>query len=344
MTILQPMILGTGQAGKALASACQILSGTSRWKGQLTTPLFLERGTPLNRSALSKLSQHEPLLLLANPQGLHAKSLLEALKGDVRYLCVEKPAAVRIEELLELEQIAQPVGVFHGYRQLWGAQKLREFVAQGKFGEVFAADVRYWQSSAAQRAISKDPATISWKNDPSLLGPYDAYLDLGCHAVDLVQHILGETPNKWNAQLSYVNAEAKHRDTQAYLDTLSAKGTSIHISVSKTIHGFGNELEIIVAGTKGSGRWRFQDPDHLILGEGTTQTTLYRPKSETEASEFPPGHGLGWLEGYIATLNGYLTWMKQGRKPEPLPGLAEHLAAIRALLTANIHISQPSRL
>ena len=331
MTIFQPMILGSGQAGKAIASACRLLSGTRRWQDKLAQAMFLDRQTPLNRASLAQYTSCEPLLMLANPQGLHASSMLEALSGGIKHICIEKPAAVRLEELPKLEAIAEPIAVFHGYRQLWGVRQLQKLIVDGRLGDIFMLEVRYWQSSAAQRAINKSAAIPSWKNDPNLLGPHDTYLDLGCHAVDLAQYLLSEPSLKWQTQLHFVNAEAAHRDTHALLDSQSKNGASVRLCVSKTMHGFGNELELTVAGSMGTAIWRFQNPDHLIIGHGSTQTIHYRSKNEPEVSEFPPGHGLGWLEGYVATIEGYLSWVKQGLKPPQLPSLQEHLTAIRGL-------------
>lgn len=273
------------------------------------------------------------LLCIANPPGLHTQALLQGTANQFDLILVEKPACVSMEDVSLLKKIQTPVAVCHVYRQTWGIQTLKQMIDAKEFGEIVAIEGRYWQSSAAQRAIGEIPHG-GWKNDPRLCGKFDALLDVGTHWVDAALFLTGEKPVTTSCWLSYANAETPHRDTHVQLSMTCQSGIRIQSSISKIIHGATNHFEINVLGTKGTATWTFLNPDQIILGRGSSTQTICR-KQTNIGSHQPPFHGLGWLEGYVEILHQLFISHKNNTKPT-YPTLPEHLDVLETLLSATI--------
>ncbi|MBN8554936.1 MAG: Gfo/Idh/MocA family oxidoreductase [Deltaproteobacteria bacterium] len=270
-----------------------------------------------------------PILLIANPPGLHSIYIEEAARSGFKAVVVEKPSCVRHEEISVLEKVKIPVAVCHIYRQMWGPQTLKAMIDSGEMGEIISIEGRYWQSSTAQRALTGEK-TKSWKNDPQLSGEYDALLDVGTHWVDVATFLIGEMPRNGSVWLSYANAEAAHRDSHVHLNLEFSKGRRVMSSISKTFHGATNHFEINVIGTLKSATWTFLDPDEIWIGQGNQKSTLTR-KSTILGSCQPVFHGMGWLEGYIEIF--YQLFKELSDEPfTAYPNLRDNLAMLKSLM------------
>ena len=326
---IQPFLVGSGNAGLAMAK-CLAMIPLIDSSLEILPVKKVGRGEPLPKPSSGDT---ESILLLANPHGLHAQYLCDGAADGFKTMITEKPACVLLDDLDRLERLTATVKVCHGYRQMWGPQTLKQMITAGELGEVVAIEGRYWQSSAAQNAASptKKP---SWKNDVMLSGNFDTFVDLGAHWVDLAFFLMGDTAQKTSGWLAYPNADAPHRDTHAHVTHVFADGRRALASLSKSFHGMGNHLELNVLGTLQSARWSFSNPDELRLGRGGDSRVL--PRHDTNlGSRQAPFHGLGWLEGYMEILHQTLLGIT-GRATAPVPTLAEHLLAMRALLAADI--------
>lgn len=324
---ITPYLIGSGNAGKAIQKSLAILA-IMHPEWELLPAVKLARDSRLD--ALRPDPQSS-ILFIANPHGLHAKCLLEGARAGFRYMATEKPACVSREEIRSLTGLAADVGVFHGYRQMWGPQAIREMIAEGELGAIFALEGRYWQSSAAQRALSP-AARRGWKDDRALNGPHDTLVDLGAHWVDLALFLAGERPTSSRAALWYVNAEAPHRDTHVHMTLEFPSRLRAQGSISKTVHGAGNHLELVVLGAAGSATWRFESPDEIVVGRGSRRTVIARTADEKRGASQAPFHGLGWLEGYMDVTSRMIRRLR-GETGLPVPTLAENLTVMELILS-----------
>lgn len=318
--------IGSGNAAHALASALALVLQKEGETG-FAPPQRLSRG-----QALPSVSGPS-LLFIANCHALHADLIREADATGFSYIVTEKPAVVRLDQIAALKAIRAEVAVCHGYRQNWGPRKMREAIRSGALGRLIAIEGRYWQASAAARALSPQTAS-GWKNDPSLSGPHDVLLDLGTHWADLVTFLVGEKPRAARGRLSYINAESPHRDTHVQLEIDFPGDLRTWGSVSKTVHGSGNELEVVAIGEKATWRWAFENPDAIEIGLGKERTRLSRSNDEPVASKLPAHHALGWLEGYVSILTEVVRGMT-GKPVGSFPTLSESLAIAELLLGAD---------
>ncbi len=327
---ISPVILGRGRAGLAIAKSFANLKLLHpEWP--LADVQWLKRDLPL----ADQLRVFEnPLLAIANPPGLHASSILEAHKaGCIGILC-EKPACVSEHEIKALREVKTPTAVFHVYRQMWGPQTLRKKISENFFGEIISVEGRCWQSSTAARALQLrkgEGADIqSWKNDLRLSGAVDVYLDLATHWLDLASFLHGSSPTEIRGWRSYVNAETPHRDSHVQVMVNFPRGQRAFGSISKTVHGTGNDFEIHILGSLRSATWRFHEPDVLHIGEGRERTTWTRNTNDL-GSQQPAFHATGWLEGYIEILRQMILKIENPKQQEKYPTLTEQLDLLQAM-------------
>lgn len=328
MKEVESFIIGSGTAAKAMSAALTIVQPASA-SVRVLPPRQLKRGEPLPRV------EGPALLLIANPHALHAEVILDAEQKGFTHIVCEKPAAVSMEAIGRLREVRAQVIVCHGYRQNWGPQRIRHAIQAGEIGKLISIEGRYWQSSAAAWALEGRKVRSAWKNDAALSGPYDTLMDLGTHWVDLVSFLAAEKPRKARTHLSYHNAEAPHRDTHVHVELEFASGLASWGSVSKTVHGAGNHLEVVAIGTDGMYKWNFERPDELILGRGRESRVFSRSNDEAVASGLPAHHALGWLEGY-ASLFYEMILLIAGEKGRGAPTLTESLDLAELLLQSTV--------
>ena len=326
---IQPFIVGSGMSGRAIKKALMTI-GVNESKFTIQPPVQVNRNQAFTSLAVdSGLS----LLCIGSPHGLHTPQILAAQEAGFKHVISDKPAAISIEQLNKLKTVNLEIAILHGFRQMWGPQKVREIIQDGKLGELISIEGIYWQSSAAENAI--DPSTRpdkEWKSDPQLAGSYDVYLDLGTHWVDLMMFLAGENANSARRWISYANAISDKRDTHVHLYLEFPNCRSVG-SVSKTVHG-GNVLKFSVIGTRGTVSWSaYDNPDQVEFSSGNS-TTVIRRIPGRYGSQQPSFHGMGWVEGYIEIIHNYLLRMTENAEPN-FPTLAENINVLELMLTAS---------
>ncbi len=339
---IQPYFLGRGAAARAIEKSLRILQVTEPALAILPSRQ-LDRDAELPRSPEPGTAR---VAILAHPHALHAAAIVAAEQAGFDFVFAEKPVVVSLAQIATLREVRVPVAVFHGYRVAWGPETLRARIAAGELGEIFAVEGRYWQSSSASLALAAGtpgntaaPGNATgpgkkWKDDEALSGPGDVLLDLAPHWVDLVSFLVGEAPATIGGRVFFANSPSPHRDTHLQLQMEFPGGVRSQASVSKTVHGAGNDLEVHVLGTRGSGSWRFLDLDHVVLGTGSESRVVARAEMRLGGQQWA-FHGLGWLDGYIEVLRRGLTQLTGGT-PAPYPDLASSLAVMEPLLAAKL--------
>ena len=123
-------------------------------------------------------------LVIATPSGLHVEQSLAALEHGLAVFC-QKPLGRTAEECRTVVEAARAadrlLGVDLSYRHLEGVQRMRQVVADGGIGDVYAADLVFHNAYGPNRAWSRDPARAGG----------GCLIDLGVHLVDLALWLLG---------------------------------------------------------------------------------------------------------------------------------------------------------
>ncbi len=325
----QPFIVGSGMSSKAIAKALSVIQIVDPVL-DIAAPVQIGRHEPLKGLPDSV---ENPLLCIGNPHGLHAKYIADGEAAGFQDIVVDKPSCVTLDEIASLREVVAQVAVLHGFRQMWGPQSIKRMLDDHEFGDIISIEGRYWQSSAADIAFGPDPPMDKdWKSDLGLSGSYDTLIDLGTHWTDLMLFLAGARPKSARVWLSYANAIAPHRDTHAHLYFEFSEFRTLG-SISKTVHGAGNDLEFTIIGTKRAASWTVREPDEIRLSRGN-QVSIVRRKSDRYGSQQPAFHGLGWLEGYTEIIHDFLL-CKAGKDAPPVPTLAENLVVMEVLLAAD---------
>lgn len=316
-------------SGQAIAKSFAIFN-LNQQQLKIEPPVWLDREVSL----FSEIKKYEsPVVCIATPHALHCQSIIEANQAKCDAILCEKPACVDFTQLRKLQNTQVPTAILHGYRQMWGIQTLKRLAKENYFGEITLIEGRYWQASVAEEALNRkmERSQSNWKDDPSLSGKYDTYLDLGTHWVDAVSFIFGNLPSKITAWRSYVNSNSPHRDTHVQLSIDFPNGRASG-SVSKNYHGATHEFEIYMIGSKKSALWKFLKPDEILIGEGQNRHILTRKNWNLNSTQ-PPFHGLGWLEGYVEIISQLCAEVYQNQGVE-YPRLKSNLLLLEAMLNA----------
>ena len=122
-------------------------------------------------------------VVIATPSALHATQATTALEHGLAVFC-QKPLGRTAAECAAVVEAARRadrlLGVDLSYRYVLGVQRMREVVAAGGIGDVYAADLVFHNAYGPDKA---------WFRDPSLSGG-GCVIDLGIHLVDLALWML----------------------------------------------------------------------------------------------------------------------------------------------------------
>jgi predicted dehydrogenase len=124
-------------------------------------------------------------VVLATPSALHAAQSLQALAAGLPVFC-QKPLGRNAGETREVVEAARRadllLGVDFSYRHLDGARRIRELVAAGELGTIYAARLVFHNAYGPDK---------DWFYDRARSGG-GCVIDLGIHLIDLLLWILGE--------------------------------------------------------------------------------------------------------------------------------------------------------
>ncbi|MBE7220855.1 MAG: Gfo/Idh/MocA family oxidoreductase, partial [Caulobacteraceae bacterium] len=117
-------------------------------------------------------------VVIATPSALHADQAIRALEADCAVFC-QKPLGRTEAEVRAVVDAARAadrlLAVDLSYRFTQGMQRVRERIAAGDLGRVFAVDLVFHNAYGPDKA---------WFRDPALSGG-GCVMDLGVHLVDL---------------------------------------------------------------------------------------------------------------------------------------------------------------
>lgn len=144
----------------------------------------LAPGARLHAAPEALLEETLDGLVIATPSALHAAQAEAALARGLAVFC-QKPLARTAAEtrrvLAAARQADRLLAVDLSYRRTAGMRRIREQVADGLLGEVYAVDLVFHNAYGPDKA---------WFRDPELAGG-GCVIDLGTHLVDLALWTLG---------------------------------------------------------------------------------------------------------------------------------------------------------
>ena len=346
-------IIGAGMAGQAHAfgyrNASMALSSQIRVELVAIADPNLELAQRVaDRYGFSKaignidelIASEVDVISVALPNFLHAEILPKVIASS-KHLFAEKPIGRNTGESGQLLALANGIdavtGVGFSFRRLPGLAALAQAAREGVFGKIHSARAWYLADYAA------DPkGALSWRYSLQQAGP-GALLDIGSHAIDALQFVVGDVAEVTSANLETVIKERPKaaagsighgaststetgpvdNDDIALLAAKHINGAVSQVTLSRIAHGQPNSLGVQVFGDKGSGLFDSMSGGefHVFeagLGDGRfngTKRVITGPAHPyfNDVAAMPGGGvGTGYAEAFVAEIQEFLYAVNTG--------------------------------
>ncbi len=133
----------------------------------------------------------------------------------------------------------------------------------GELGEINAIRSQYIQGWLRTPLEAEDQKQAAWRTDPTKSGAAGAFGDIATHAYNLGRYMTGLLPDSVSCHLKTF-VEGRRLDDYGTAVIRYENGGLGTVTASQISHGRENDLEIEIDGTKGSLRWRQENPNELI--------------------------------------------------------------------------------
>ena len=140
----------------------------------------------------------------------------------------------------------------------------RYIVRSGLLGEVRWVDSYYIQGWLATKLEATGQQQAAWRVDPKRAGGSGCGGDIGTHALMQLRYVTGLDVTAVSAQLETF-VEGRQLDDHFTIYCKLSNGGKALVRASQICIGHKNDLGIVIAGTKGTLRWRQEEPECLTI-------------------------------------------------------------------------------
>jgi predicted dehydrogenase len=264
---------------------------------------------------------------IVTPNYLHAGPAIAFLEAGIHVIC-DKPLTVSLAEARRIQAVVQRTGLIfaltHNYTAYPLVRHARAMIAAGEIGELRLIQVEYAQDWMTEAVEKQGHKQAEWRVDPAKSGLGGALGDIGTHAFNLADTVSGVELVELAAELTAFG-EGRALDDNLQVLLRYANGARGALWASQIAPGHENDLKLRIYGTKGSLRWRQENPNEMLFspfGEPTRLLTRGGPSVGPAAARLtrvPPGHPEGYLEGFANLYSEIALAIKAARKDEPAP-------------------------
>jgi predicted dehydrogenase len=161
-------------------------------------------------------------------------------------------------------KLGVPFAVAHTYLGHWTSRLSRYIVQSGLLGDIRWVDSYYIQGWLASKLEATGQQQAAWRVDPKRAGGSGCGGDIGTHALMQLRYVTGLEVTELSAQLETFVAGRQLDDHFTIYCKLS-NGAKALVRASQICIGHKNDLGIAISGTKGTLRWRQEDPECLTI-------------------------------------------------------------------------------
>ncbi|MCC9603477.1 Gfo/Idh/MocA family oxidoreductase [Stieleria sp. JC731] len=245
---------------------------------------------------------------IATPNHVHFEVADAAIKAGFNVVC-DKPMTfdlAQAEQLLQTLQNSDVVfALSHNYTGYPLIRQAREMIASGELGEINAVRAQYIQGWLRTSLEAEDQKQAAWRTDPSKSGAAGAFGDIATHAYNLGRYMTGLLPDQVSCSLKAF-VEGRKLDDYGTAVIRYENGALGTVTASQISHGRENDLEIEIDGTKGSLKWRQENPNEMIFRQnGKAHQILTRDPNApfmnsmgAAACRLPSGHPEAFFEAF----------------------------------------------
>lgn len=287
------------------------------------------------------------LVDVCTPGDSHAEIAVAALEAGKHVLC-EKPLANSVAEAETMAAAAEAAAargqiamVGFNYRRVPALSYARRLVADGRLGELRHVRVTYLQDWLVDRGFP-----LTWRLEREHAGS-GALGDLGAHAVDLAQYLVGEPlvgvsaltetfvrkrPLLAGAAAGGLGGVAGSEaygqvtvDDAALFTGRLASGALASFEATRMAAGRKNALRLELNGEKGSlafdlerlNELSFHDHTEPAVSAGFRRILVTEPDHPYLEGWWPPGHGLGYEHTFAHQARDLVLAIASGTAPAP---------------------------
>ncbi len=206
-------------------------------------------------------------ILIVTPNHAHFDPAMKAIKAGIPVFC-EKPLCLNVKEAAALVKAVRkynvPFAVAHTYIGHWTSWFSRYIVQSGLIGDVRWVDSSYLQGWLCTKLEDTGQTQASWRTDPKLAGGSGCGGDIGTHALMQLRFVTGLDVTDVSAHLETFLPGRKLDDHFTIYCKLSNGGKAL-VRASQICIGYKNDLGIAVCGSKGTLRWRQEEPESVTI-------------------------------------------------------------------------------
>lgn len=263
---------------------------------------------------------------IVTPNQSHFPVARAFLERGIHVIC-DKPMTHTLAEARELVKLVERsrhvFGVTHNYTGHPLVRHARELFRDGGMGQVRKVIVEYLQDFLMYPHEHHGQKQALWRVDPKQAGEGGTLGDVGSHALNLLEYVLGPEVVSISADRStFLPGRALDEDVNLLLRLRGGgKGT---MTISQIATGEENALTLRIYAEKGAIKWSQENPNYLELyryGEERrtlTRASGYLSRPAADATRVPTGHPEGYLEAFATIYDGFVRAVRAHKEGRPL--------------------------
>ena len=245
---------------------------------------------------------------VATPNFMHFDIAKAAVDAGFNVMC-DKPMTFDLAQAVELQKAVESsdvvFAVSHNYTGYPLVRQAREMILGGELGEIHAIRSQYIQGWLVTSLESEDQKQAAWRTDPSKSGAAGAFGDIATHAYNLGRYMTGQLPSQVSCNLKTF-VDGRRLDDYGTAMVRYENGAFGTVTASQISHGRENDLEIEIDGSKGSLKWRQENPNEMIVRQNGKPHQIYTRdpnapfmnESGAGACRLPSGHPEAFFEAF----------------------------------------------
>jgi predicted dehydrogenase len=293
------------------------------------------QGYPDYQSMLDACSKGDlelDYVTIVTPNDAHYAPAKAFLQAGIPVLC-EKPITMTLDEARDLARIVKrkkvPFVLAHTYTGFPLMMLAKEFISQGKIGEVRKIEAWYNQGWLATPLEKSGQQQAAWRTDPKRTGISNCGGDIGTHAFVAATWTSGLEVKRVSSRLNtFVKGRVLDDDFNVIAE-LSNGGTAL-ITATQIAIGYKNDNGFRIFGTEGSLEWQQEAPHSLLLRDGNTDQIFWHGANFdyfTDAIKpylrLPFGHNEDFFEA-LANLHLSMEFAIRRQRGEDAPAPFDH--------------------
>lgn len=253
-----------------------------------------------NETALPT-DQRVQVVSVLTPNFLHFPMAKRLLEEGFHVIC-EKPLTTSYREALELKKIREEkqsiFAVTYTYTGYPMIRQMRSLIQNGDIGEIQKIDAQYYQGWINPVIHSPESRKSVWRLQPEKSGQSCCIGDVGTHAFQMLEYVMGQKIKTILADLNYLYEDNFMDIDGTILLRMSGNAKGV-LRASQIATAEENNFTIAIYGTKGHLKWAQENPNYLYFGLENTPLQVLKPgheyntNSANDATKLPPGHPEG---------------------------------------------------